>query len=106
MESISLTIVSGMMGHISLKVTTKQRQVLEGIIGRPSESAGRVRRVRVILLSAEGVAGGGIVRRLDLSPGEGLRVRARFPTQGVDGMGGSPRAARRGTPAAAGTVRE
>ena len=95
MESISLTIVSGMMGHISLKVTTQQRHVLEGIIGRPSESAGRVRRVRVILLTAEGVAGREIARRLDLSPEQVSRIRTRFRTEGVKGLDERPKAGRK-----------
>jgi transposase len=105
MESISLTIVSGMMGHIvSLKVTTKQRQVLESIVGRPSESAGLVRRVRVILLSIEGVAGLEIARRLDLTPEQVSRIRTRFHAEGVEGLNERPKAGRKDHAVAADTV--
>src|SRR6266852_9542249 len=106
MESISLTIVSGMMGHISLKITTKQRHVLEGIVGRPSESAGLVRRVRVILLSAEGVAGLEIARRLDLSPEQVSRIRTRFRAEGIEGLEERPKEGRKDHAVAADTVEQ
>jgi transposase len=84
------------MGHIvSLKITIKQRQVLEGIVGRPSESAGLVRRVRVILLSAEGMAGTEIARRLDLSQEQVSRIRTRFRVEGVKGLAERPKAGRK-----------
>lgn len=95
------------MGHIvSLKVTTKQRQVLESIVGRPSESAGLVRRVRVILLSAEGVAGLEIARRLDLTPEQVSRIRTRFRVEGVEGLNERPKAGRKDHAVAIDTVEQ
>jgi hypothetical protein len=40
------------MGQIiEIRLTAKQREELEAIVPRPSESAGLVRRARVVLLS-------------------------------------------------------
>jgi transposase len=63
----------------------RQRIELEAVVARRSEAAGFVRRARVILLSADGVAGEEIARRLDLSPEAVSRIRARFRTGGVSG---------------------
>ena len=94
-----------MMGHvIALKITMKQRQVLEAIANRPSESAGLVRRVRVILLGAEGVAGREIARRLALSPEQVSRIRTRFRVEGVEGLRERPKAGRKDHAVPADTV--
>ena len=46
------------MGHaIKTMLTTKERQELEAIVGRPSETAGLGRRARVVLLSARSFVG-------------------------------------------------
>jgi Homeodomain-like domain len=75
------------MGHaIEIKLTDAQRQELRGIVRRPSEAAGVVRRARVVLLSDEGVAGREIARRLDLSPEAVSVIRARFRAGGVAGL--------------------
>ena len=50
-----------------IKLTAKQRQALEKIVGRVSNPAGVVRRARVVLLSAAGVPAFAIAERLDLS---------------------------------------
>lgn len=71
---------------IAMKVSAKQRLELEGIVARPSEKAGLVRRARVVLLSADGVAGREIAERLDLSPEQVSRIRARFGAEGVSGL--------------------
>lgn len=56
MESSSGSGSSGIMAAVSLfKLSAAQRDELEGIVGRPSEAAGLVRRARVVLLSAAGV---------------------------------------------------
>jgi len=52
---------------IEIRLTAKQRQELEVIVARPSESAGLVRRARVVLLSDSGLSGQEIALRLDLS---------------------------------------
>jgi hypothetical protein len=59
MESITRWRVSGIMGPAIVVVSAKQRRALEAIVARSSESAGLVRRARVILLSAGGVAPSG-----------------------------------------------
>ena len=69
-----------------VKVTRKQKDELEQLVRRPSEAAGRVRRARVILLSAEGVSGREVARRLDLSPEQVSRIRTRFRNEGVPGL--------------------
>ena len=53
---------------IKIELTEPQRQELRTIVARRSESAGLVRRARVVLLSDEGVAGREIALRLDLTP--------------------------------------
>lgn len=55
------------------KVTKEQRRALEALGRRRSAKAGLVRRVRVILLSAEGTSGAEIARRV------GLSQEPRFP---------------------------
>jgi transposase len=77
-----------------MKIGSKQRRELEEIVARPSAPAGLVRRARVILLSAEGVSGREIAVRLDLSPEQVSRVRARFRAEGVDGLAARPKAGR------------
>lgn len=69
-----------------MRVGSKQRQQLEEIVARPSAPAGLVRRARVVLLSADGVAGREIAVRLDLSAEQVSRIRGRFRTEGVDGL--------------------
>jgi transposase len=85
MESIASRIVSANMSK-PMKVTAKQRQELEGLVGRPSEAAGLVRRARVVLLSDDGVAAKEIAVRLSLSPEQVSRIRRRFRNEGVAGL--------------------
>lgn len=83
------------MGRIvAMKVRSKQRKQLEEIVARPSAAAGFVRRARVVLLSAEGISGREISVRLDLSPEQVSRIRARFRADGVDGLHSRPKAGR------------
>jgi len=77
-----------------LKLTKKQRRELRRIVDRPTEAARLVRRVRVILLSADGLRGKEIAVRLDLTPEAVSRIRARFRAHGVDGLNERPRAGR------------
>ena len=80
---------------IEIKLTDKQREELRSIVRRPSETAGFVRRARVILLSDEGVAGREIARHLDLSPEAVSVIRARFRAGGVAGLAERPKAGRK-----------
>lgn len=80
---------------IEIKLTVEQRQQLQAMVSRPSESAGLVRRARVILLSDSGVSGREIARRLDLSPEHVSVIRSRFRGEGVAGLRERPKAGRK-----------
>src|SRR5580704_7188539 len=71
---------------IKIKLSVEEREELEGLVGRPTEEAGLVRRARVILLSDRGVRGREIALRLDLSREHVSKVRTWFRTGGVDGL--------------------
>ena len=95
------------MGHvIDIKVTEKQRRELEAIIARPSESAGLVRRARVVLLSDRGLSGREIAIRLDLSPEHVSVIRSRFRAEGIGGLAERPKAGRKDHAVAAATVEQ
>lgn len=79
----------------TVKVSATQRRELESIVARTSEAAGLVRRARVMLLTAEGVLGSEIARRLDLSEEAVSRIRSRFRHDGVDGLNERPKAGRK-----------
>ena len=83
------------MGTLRVKVSGKQRQDLRAIRDNPRRAAGVVRRARVILLTAQGVSGKEIGKRLELS-GEGVsRIRRRFRKGGVEGLEERPKAGRK-----------
>jgi transposase len=84
------------MGHaIEIRLTDKQREELRRIVGRPSESAGLVRRARVVLMSDAGLSGREIALRLDLSPEHVSVIRSRFRAEGVAGLAERPKAGRK-----------
>lgn len=89
----------------AMKVSQKQRRELESIVARSSESAGLVRRARVVLLSADGVSGREIAVRLDLSPEQVSRIRGRFRTEGVVGLAERPKAGRKDHAVTAETIK-
>jgi transposase len=78
-----------------LKLTPSQELELRSIVARPSASAGLVRRVRVILMSAEGLAGTEIGNRLDLSPEAVSRIRRRFHEGSTGALADRPKAGRK-----------
>ena len=78
-----------------IKLTAKQRQALEKIVGRVSNPAGVVRRARVVLLSAAGAPAFAIAERLDLSAEAVSRMRHRFLQTGVTGLATRPKAGRK-----------
>lgn len=93
------------MGRIVLiKLTPRQRLELESMVGRPSARAGVVRRCRVVLLSAEGIAGTEIATRLALSVVAVSRIRRRFLDGGVEGLLDQPKAGRKDHAVPAATV--
>ncbi len=80
---------------IKIILTAEQRQELESIVARPSESAGLVRRARVVLLSDRGVSGREIATRLNLSGEHVSKIRGRFAAEGVAGLFERPKAGRK-----------
>jgi transposase len=77
-----------------IKLTAKMRAELEATVAKPTAAAGPVRRARVVLLSAEGVTGAEIAKRLDLTPEAVSRIRRRFRDSGVAGLAERPRSGR------------
>lgn len=80
---------------MEIRLPPKQRLALQAIVARPTEAAGVVRRARVVLLSADGVAPSEIATRLDLSAEAVSRIRRRFLTGGVEGLADQPKAGRK-----------
>ena len=80
---------------IKIELTDKQREELRTIVARRSESAGLVRRARVVLLSDAGVTGREIALRLDLTPEHVSVIRARLRAEGVAGLAERPKAGRK-----------
>jgi CRP-like cAMP-binding protein len=70
----------------SLKLTAADRKTLEKLLARPSAAAGHVRRARVVLLSADGLKGKEIAKRVGITPEYVSRIRRRFRCSGVDGL--------------------
>ena len=91
---------------IEIRLTAKQRQELEVIVARPSESAGLVRRARVVLLSDSGLSGQEIALRLDLSGPHVSKIRSRFRAEGVQGLKARPKAGRKDHAVPAATVEQ
>jgi transposase len=93
------------MSHPGLmKLTAKQRDELLAMVARTTEAAGVVRRARVVLLSAEGLAGREVATRLELSPEAVSRIRARFRSGGVAGLAERLRTGRKDNVIPAATV--
>jgi hypothetical protein len=63
------------------ELTPKQRKSLKAVLARPTSPAGFARRAQVISLSADGISGAEIARRLGLSAEHVCRVRALERTQ-------------------------
>lgn len=78
-----------------LKLTLAQQRDLRSILARPKAPAGLVRRARVVLMSAEGISGAEIARRLDLTPEAVSRIRSRFRNAGPEGLADRPRSGRK-----------
>ena len=73
----------------------EQRRELETLLTSPNTRAAHARRVRVVLLSADGVPGTEIARQLSLSSGQVSRIRSRFRKGGVAALSERPRPGRR-----------
>ena len=78
-----------------LQLSAAQRKTLLALMARPTAHAGHVRRARIVLLSAEGVAGREIAERVGISEQQVSRIRARFIAGGVAGLEEQPKAGRK-----------
>jgi transposase len=78
-----------------LKLTTSDRKKLESVVARRSAHAGHVRRVRVVLLSTEGLSGLEISKMVGISVTQVSRIRGRFLKGGVDGLAEQAKAGRK-----------
>lgn len=79
---------------VRLTLTKEQRQQLEALAGRRTLKQGHARRVRIVLLAAEGVAGVEIARRVGISEFQVSRIRRRFEESGVEGLADRPKPGR------------
>jgi transposase len=77
-----------------LRVTVVERKKLAALVSQPSAKAGHVRRARVVLLAAEGIAGVEIARRLSLSVPQVSRIRKRFERGRLAGLEDQPKPGR------------
>lgn len=70
----------------AITLTQEQRKELERRVRSQTLAARSVRRARIVLLAAEGVANHEIARRLDISRGQVLSWRKRFAQGGLDAI--------------------
>jgi transposase len=78
-----------------LRLNTSQRKALENLLAKRSAHAGHVRRARIVLLSADGISGREIARRVGISVQHVSRIRQRFIEGGVSGLAEQPKAGRK-----------
>jgi transposase len=95
------------MGHVNtIRLGAEQRRALQAIGARRSEAAGVVRRARVVLWTADGIAANEIATRLDLSAEAVSRIRRRFLEGGVEALAERPKAGRKDHALPAATVEQ
>lgn len=80
---------------LEIRLTASQRRALDKVVARRNAPASYVRRVRVILLSAEGMAGLAVADRVGISVAQVSRIRRRFVEGGVEGLREQPKAGRK-----------
>lgn len=80
---------------ITFSVTRSQRRLLERTLAQPSAPAGHVRRIRVVLLSDDGISASEIASRLDISAENVSRIRRRFLEGGVEALADREKAGRK-----------
>lgn len=83
------------LGVNQIVLTRSQREELESMVRRTRQAAALVRRVRVVLLTAEGISAVEIAERLDLSPEAVSRIRRRFLDGGIEALHDRPKAGRK-----------
>ena len=86
--------MAAMPATVPLKTTRSQRQKLKGLLARRTLAHRYARRIRVVLLAAEGVSGVEIARRVSITVPQVSRIRKRFEKAGVEGLVEKPRPGR------------
>lgn len=83
-----------MPATVPLKSTRSQRQKLKRLLAQRTLAHRHARRIRVVLLAAEGVSGVEIARRVSITVPQVTRIRKRFEKGGVEGLTEQPRPGR------------
>ena len=78
----------------AIAVSHEDRETLARLVRASTTPSGLSRRARAVLLMAEGVAGTEIATRTGYTPVQVSRIRARFASDGVDGLADRPRSGR------------
>ena len=86
--------MSDMPATVPLKTTKRQRVKLEHLLAKRALPHGHARRIRIVLLAAEGVSGVEIARRVAVTIPQVSRIRKRFEEGGVVGLAEQPRPGR------------
>jgi transposase len=80
---------------VSVDLPVRDREVLESWLRAPSMSAGLVRRARIVLLAADGVAVKDIVERVGVSKPTVIGWKKRYAAEGIGGLEDRPKPGRR-----------
>lgn len=83
-----------MPATVPLKTTKAQRRKLRELLAQRTLAHRHARRIRVVLLAAEGVSGVEIARRTSITVPQVSRIRRRFTEGGVEGLEEQPRPGR------------
>src|SRR4249920_3303106 len=79
---------------VGVDLSSRDRDELESWTRSPSMRAGLAQRARVVLLAADGVGTGEIVRRVGLSKPAVIGWKRRFAAEGVAGLVDRPKSGR------------
>ncbi|HWN72042.1 MAG TPA: helix-turn-helix domain-containing protein [Haliangium sp.] len=79
---------------MALKVTPEQKKQLDELAAKSTLRQGHARRVRVVLLAADGVSGVEIAKLVGMSHFQVSRIRKRFEEGGVEGLADQPKRGR------------
>ncbi len=71
---------------VHVEVLPRDREVLEGWLRSPSLRAGLAQRARIVLLAADGLGTGEIVRRVGLSKPAVIGWKRRYASEGLAGL--------------------
>jgi transposase len=80
---------------VTVDLPLRDREVLESWLRAPSMSAGLVRRARIVLLAADGVAVKDIVQRVGVSKPTVIGWKKRYAAEGIGGLEDRPKPGRR-----------